>query len=349
MKWLLTLAMIASIGVTAVLWSRSLPSESNGGPSISATSSAGSKKRAVQGIGYVEPMNDIRKLAFKMDGIIKDCPVEIGQRVARGDVLMSLDDRDEAATVVVSEKQLAAAVAEREQLLAGVHPQQIAAAESKVKRLAESVRHARKHHERIAKLHARTASSESDRDEAETKMLQAEAALLEAKAELVGMREHVRLVDRAVADAAVAQAEAQLIAARARLDQTILRAPSDGRVLEILRREAESSRGPSGEPALIFADDSRLRVRAEIDERYVSLLHEGQAARVFGRGLGGNVYTGNVSLVKRLMGNKTVFSRAASERKDLDVLQVFIDLDESFQAPLGLQVDVEVTLARDAR
>jgi hypothetical protein len=87
-------------------------------------------------------------------------------------------------------------------------------------------------------------------------------------------------------------------------------------------------------------------VRAEIDERYVCLLHEGQSARVFGRGLGEKSYSGTVVAVKRLMGNKTVFSRASSERKDLDVLQVLIDMPEAFRAPLGLQVDVELTVTK---
>lgn len=159
----------------------------------------------------------------------------------------------------------------------------------------------------------------------------------------------MRPVDRALADARVVQAEALLAAAHVRLEETLLCAPSTGTVLEILRREGEASRGPLGEPAVVFADDSRLRVRAEIDERYVSLLREGQPARVFGRGLGGPSYSGSVALVKQVMGNKTVFSRASSERKDLDVLQVLVDLLESFRAPLGLQVDVEIKVEASER
>jgi HlyD family secretion protein len=42
------------------------------------------------------------------------------------------------------------------------------------------------------------------------------------------------------------------------------------------------------------------------------------------------------------MGKKTVFSRVATERKDLEVIQVLVDLDEPLAAPVGLQVDVQV-------
>lgn len=261
----------------------------------------------------MEPVSEIRRLAFKLDGVVRRCAAKAGGRAAKGDVLITLDDAEEAAALAVAEAQLAAARAARERLLAGIHPRQIAAAESKAKRLAEAARHARKHHGRTATLQASKSLTESECDEAESARRQAEAALAEAEAELAGMREHVRPVDEAVAEAEVVQAEARLAATRARLEQTILRAPSDGRVLEILRREGEASRGPAGEPALVFADDSQLRVRAEIDERYVALLRLGQSVRVFGRALGGKHYTGKVALVKRLMGNKTVFSRAAND------------------------------------
>jgi hypothetical protein len=42
------------------------------------------------------------------------------------------------------------------------------------------------------------------------------------------------------------------------------------------------------------------------------------------------------------MGDKTVFVRTPSERKDLNVLQVLIDLGPEVRAPAGLQVDVQI-------
>lgn len=43
-----------------------------------------------------------------------------------------------------------------------------------------------------------------------------------------------------------------------------------------------------------------------------------------------------------IMGDKTLFTHESSERKDLDVLQVIIDLGTDCQAPVGLQVDVVI-------
>jgi HlyD family secretion protein len=63
---------------------------------------------------------------------------------------------------------------------------------------------------------------------------------------------------------------------------------------------------------------------------------------ISGRGLGKETFRGRVAFTKQIMGKKSVFTRAATERKDLDMLQIIIDLDEAFLAPVGLQVDIRV-------
>jgi HlyD family secretion protein len=87
-----------------------------------------------------------------------------------------------------------------------------------------------------------------------------------------------------------------------------------------------------------------LRVRAEIDENYAFALREGQTALIFGRGLGGKEIPGHVGLVKQVMGKKTVFAKTATERKDIDVIQIFIEPDKAFQAPVGLEVNVKIQI-----
>ena len=57
-----------------------------------------------------------------------------------------------------------------------------------------------------------------------------------------------------------------------------------------------------------------------------------------------------MSLVKAIMGKKTVFTKSSTERKDVDVLQVLIDLPEGTTLPVGFEVDVRINRAvgRDA-
>lgn len=88
-----------------------------------------------------------------------------------------------------------------------------------------------------------------------------------------------------------------------------------------------------------------LRVRAEIAESYALDLRAGQRAEVFGRGLGQRRIEGTVALVKKIMGKKTVFAKTSTERKDVDVLQVLINLPNDVQLPIGFEVDVRISRA----
>jgi HlyD family secretion protein len=135
-----------------------------------------------------------------------------------------------------------------------------------------------------------------------------------------------------------------LALAREQLRDTLLRAPFDGTVLEILRREGDGQRLIDSEPVLVFGDLRRLRVRAEIDERYARRIRPGQQALVYGRGLREDTFRGRVAQVRPMMGKKTVFSRAATERRDLGVIQVEIEPGKDFCAPVGLQVDVKILI-----
>ena len=173
-------------------------------------------------------------------------------------------------------------------------------------------------------------------------MKQKAALQLQAQAELEHLQIFVRPEDRAVMEARVAQAEAQLAVVGSKHAEMGLQAPFDGVVLEILQREGNPVHTAYPEPVIIFADLSKLRVRAEIDETYSLRLKQGQAAMIRTRDEGHQEIAGTVGLVKQVMGKKTVFSKTATERKDLDVLQVLIDLPAELKLPVGLEVDVRI-------
>jgi multidrug resistance efflux pump len=314
-------------------------------PATVSTAAAGSPQsspgfRVVRGRGYVEPANELRRLAFRTNGVIARSHVSIGQAVAQGETLMELDHALEQTAVDVASQELQVALADRDQLLAGAHRAEIAAAEQRLKLAEERAQYAHKSLKRTSALIPQKAATQADLDRAETDDRQSAIAVREAQAELYRLQNKVRTQDRAMAEAKVSLAQAQLAAAKERLTQTCLVAPFAGVVLEILKREGEGTMDL--EPVIVFADVTNLRVRAEIDERYVSQLQRGQQTLVHGPGLGPQKLPGQIAVIKQLMGKKTVFTHDASERKDLDVLQVLIEMAPDFSAPLGLQVDVDI-------
>ncbi|HUY34130.1 MAG TPA: DUF4214 domain-containing protein [Pirellulales bacterium] len=207
MKWLLGLIAAALAGTSVAWWSLGFSSGGLGGPPPDAPQAGPlivmpPPGITVQGIGYVEPVSEVRRLAFKVDGVVERCPVQVGDWVTHGAPLMALADDDARAAAAVAEQELAVAMAERDQVTAGAHRHQIAAAEHRVAMLAERVRHAEAHLGRIDKLQQSRAAAKAEYDQAQTELTQAQLTERQAAAELDDLREFVRPVDRALCDTA---------------------------------------------------------------------------------------------------------------------------------------------------
>lgn len=344
MKWalLITLAVAASGLAFWQLHVTSRAVDVKSAPSQRATSSEGPE---VQGMGHVEPVSEVRKLMLRAGGIVKRCSVKAGDTMRVGEPILELEDSTQRAEVEVARKNLELARAEADHVNAGVNPYRIQVAEQTAERLREKSRYWRSEGERLRKLIATHAASEQEYQAVETQRRQTEVELREQEAELEHLRKHVTAEHRALLEAKVRSARSSLELAEERLRETKLTAPFNGTVLKLLKREGEGVRAFEPEPVVLFGDLSRLRVRAEIDERFVQRLAAGQTAMVYGRNLTGQTHPGRVALLEQVMGDKTVFARSAAERKDLDVLEVLIDMEPDFRAPVGLQVDVKIRLS----
>jgi multidrug resistance efflux pump len=150
---------------------------------------------------------------------------------------------------------------------------------------------------------------------------------------------HVTSAPRADADFA----EAQLHLVDVHIDERNLKAPFDGEVLEILRREGEST-SLRDEPVLLFGNTSALQVRAEIDERFAHLLRPGLPAQITLRSDDSICFNVSIREVRGIMGRKTVFANSIQERKDTDVLTVIADIQSDRHLPVGLEVDMSIEI-----
>jgi HlyD family secretion protein len=340
MKWLVVIALVAASGssLTFVAW-WFIGDSPEQVPTARLEPDGGS---VIEGIGYVEPVSEVRRLSPKTGGVIKACYIKVGDLVRKGDPILILHDEKEAAAVSVARKQLEVARAEETQVKSGINHYRIRAAEKTVTRFLAEYKYAAQEADRTRKIFASRAVSQSDMDGADGRRLKLEASLHQAEAELLHLKNHVRDVDEALMRAKVSQAEANLELAEQQFSDLRVLAPFDGTVLKLLKRSGEAVPMIELEPVVIFGDLSRLRVRAEIDERFVKELRVGQTAEVYGRNLLRKTYPGRVVEVEKIMGDKTVFTRASSERKDLNVLQVVIEMESGFSAPIGLRVDLRI-------
>lgn len=346
MKCLLVIALAAASGASLIfLLSRPIA----GSPESMPASSQPELKNStfIEGIGYVEPASELRRLMFRTGGVLQTCHVNPGDVVRKGDLLCELDNSTQRADLEQARKQLAQARADADDINAGVNPYRLKVLERTIDRLREKVRHAKMDVERYEKLVDRGGVSKRDYDLARTGQTQAEIELSEQEAELFHLRNYVTPEKKALMTAKIEGATANLHLAEERLQETRITAPCNGTVLKLLKREGEGVSAFVPEAVLLFGDLSQLRVRAEIDERFVKDLRVGQKVEMYGRNLLGKSYAGRVIQVEKIMGDKTVFTRASSERKDLHVLPVVIEMESDFSAPVGLQVDVRIHCGSD--
>jgi HlyD family secretion protein len=339
MKWALTFGLATAAAGAA--WQLHPPAQTSYTDPTPAENARAPVVR-VQGIGYVEPVSEVRKLMPRTGGVIKSCPVGAGDAVRKGEVLVQLEDATQRADVEGARRQLELAQAEAASVLSGINPYQIKVVEQTIQRLREKARHCTLELRRYQAMLQTRAASPQEYEQMETQRRQAETELREQEAELVHLQQYVTPETRALQEAKVNQARAQLALAEERLREMCLTAPFDGVVLKVLKREGDSVWPSAPDPVLLFGDLSRLRVRAEIDERFVRQMKVGQAVTVSGRNLGGQTYQGRIVVLEQVMGDKTVFAQSSTERKDLQVLQVLVELGPDFRAPAGLQVDVAV-------
>ncbi|PTX99507.1 hypothetical protein DB346_16860 [Verrucomicrobia bacterium LW23] len=241
-------------------------------------------------IGYVEPVSEVRRLAFPGSGVVGEWFVKKGDFATKGTVLGRLKNEEQHASVVLAEAQEAV--------------------------LEERLAFSRRNEARDKDLFERRTISAQQYDASQT---------------------------------AVAQTDAELKAARARtevarqvLDNTLVRSPFDGIVLDILKDVGEPFSQLMPEAVLVFGDTRRLQVRAEVNENLIHRIAVGQPATVWRYAQPEVVSKGTVQEIKLVMGNKTVFSRRSDERKDVDILEVVINMSPEFRMPVGAQVEVAI-------
>jgi multidrug resistance efflux pump len=295
------------------------------------------------GIGYVEPATEVRALATRTGGVVRATHVKPGDKVASDAVLVELDDSILQAELAQARYDLELARTEQREVEAGVHASRILAAQRGVDRAAERLRYATAELNRLNSLTGQAASRQ-EIDAAATTRTQAELDLQAVEAELAHLKSFVTPERKAVMAAKVAAAESRIRAGEERVKATKLHAPFAGTVLRVLKQPGEGVRNTDPEPVVLFADETQLRVRAEIDEHHSGRVAVGQSVVLCGRNLHGKTYRGTVVRAEPAMGTKTLFARSSSERKDLDIREVLIQPEVEFKAPIGLKVEVEVRL-----
>ena len=332
-RWLIALTVVGAAG--AAVWTTWL-APAAAPPAQAQTSQNREWRTAAPGI--VEAQVADVKLAAATQARIINIAVKAGDRVNEGDLLVQLDDKEEAARVRMAEANVtlrkvdadsaAKAVADRRQ------------SEERIPTLETALR------ERQAEVDAAEATPRNGPERearvraAQTALASAQEALAKERQTLAALVSADPATTKSRADAMLAVANAELSLAQAALAKTRITAPFSGTVLKLLKTRGEMA-SPSVEDAILtFGDHSHLRVRAELSELDIGRVKVQDRVTVVSDALNGRPITGRVASVANSLGPRRIGANITSGPLWPSVREVIVELDDASALIPGLHVDV---------
>jgi HlyD family secretion protein len=195
------------------------------------------------------------RLAPEVGGQLAAIKVHKGDRVRAGDVVAELSAIELTASVAQARAALASAVADRNNVYAGVRAEEIASLAAAIAKAKAKREYAQAQLTRTATLAQTNAATQQALDQAVSDVASARADVAEAEANHAAAVAGPTREERAIADAQVKAAGAALALLEQRLDKTILRAPADGVVTVIVAETGENIH--AGQPVLAIEETGK--------------------------------------------------------------------------------------------
>ncbi|MFN3680178.1 efflux RND transporter periplasmic adaptor subunit [Thermosynechococcus sp.] len=337
----LVIGMIAAglIGSGGLLWWRSRQSPLDLDRYTVPVQDSRDLVARIAATGKVVPVQTVN-ISPKRAGLLAALYVEQGDRVKAGQIIARMDSRDEQAQLAQAQANLAEAIARRDRVLAGNRAEEIAQAAAQVRAAASRVQLAEERLKRNEFLAAEGAIPRDTLDELRANRDSAIASLNEAQKRLQLLQRGSRSEEIRQAEAGVAAAQAQVEAARAALEDTIIRAPFTGIITQkyanpgaFVTPTTTASATTSATSTSIVAIAEGLEILAEVPEVDIGQVLVGQPVEIRADAYPGETFKGRVRLVAPeavVEQNVTFFQVRVSLVTGLEKLRSGMNVDLDF-------------------
>jgi HlyD family secretion protein len=286
------MALLALLLATAVAFIPGTASLANLGPKVQEVETTMVVRQAssadhviLTAGGYIVPRRRV-EVSSKVSGRVEELLVDKGMTVREGQVLARLDDRELRAQLAQARASRDAAEARLNEATTGSRPQEIQRAQAAVDQAEANVRTARLNLDRAQQLSKSGVFARQALDDAQNAydVAVAQAKVARENFELARLGPRQEQID--LARAQLAEAEASIGWLETQIENTIIRAPVPGTILERLIEKGEmvttgfvSGRGAKA--ALVsIANLQELEVELDINEADIPRVRLGQACTV---------------------------------------------------------------------
>jgi HlyD family secretion protein len=261
--------------------------------------------------------------------VLSELKVAEGQKVQKGEIIAILSNYGRSETRVRNtEAELAKTEALRQAMLTGYRVTEIGVQEGAVRSTEMNVK--------LKALEIARSSKTPDMRQLELEIGQQELQQQQSK-----LRQLIDVLDtdRKVIEFEIAILKAKLETEKDMREQSLVRSPVNGVVVNLLTREGERV-GPAGIAKIV--DFSQLRVFADLDEVHLGRVVQGGRVDVTFRG-SPTVYKGKIARVAPTVKRMQRVEPDAATSTDARVVQVEIELDDTAGMPQVLGRETRVT------
>jgi multidrug resistance efflux pump len=272
----------------------------------------------IVGIANIEPVGKIRPISAEVSGIVTEIYKDANQQVKKGERIMALDYKVEAAQLAQAQSKLRTQQAVIRSAQATLASQEVRLANAKT------------NFDRNQRLLAGGAATQQTLDDSKYQYEQYAKDAEASKATLAQQQSRL------------AELQADVNYNQALLDRRFVKASSDGMILSIDTKigESVSSNTSLGD----FAPAGPLMAVTEVDELFADKVKLGQAAYV--RPQGGNevLARGKVIFTSPYLKKKSLFSDGAENLEDRRVREVRVQLDSAAKVLIGSRVECVIEM-----
>ncbi|WP_050424371.1 HlyD family secretion protein [Bradyrhizobium tropiciagri] len=214
----------------------------------------------------------------EVNGQLVSIAVAKGAQVRAGDVLARLSAVELTAQADQARAALAAAVANRNNVYAGVRREQVDSLKAAISKANSRLEYVETQLKRISTLAGQNFETQQALDQAENDVASGRAGVAAAQANYDAAVAGPTKEERAIADAQVQAAAAAVAVLERRLDKMVLRAPADGVVSVIAAEVGENVR--AGQPIMAIAAAGKQWLSFNVREDHLNGLAIGNTVNV---------------------------------------------------------------------
>lgn len=241
----------------------------------------GSIERVLSTSGTLTAESTIR-VTSKISGRIETIPVQEGQTVAEGELLVQIDEQTPRLQLDQAYAAWQAAQAQYEKALKGHRTEELENSRALYEKAEKDMATAEESFTRSEQLYKSGAIPKAQFEQAESTLRAARTELENAGRSLQMLEQGASTEEKRMAQAQAEAARASYELARLQLENTRLRAPGAAVVARVLRDEGNIV--GTSDPILVLVQDDRIQVEIELAEKYYGeILSSGQSleARIF--------------------------------------------------------------------